>query len=1025
MQNPNTSIAAILKAYPNTVSLSQCDTAKALCALSHLADNLFTDAAERLNLPSLCQFLKSLCRASREQLYRNTTSKKGKKSWWLGRPWKIKNQSLPLSLLLHRVGEITLKIFRSSRPLLHILKVWSISGPHLMESALHKDRDISKRAVEYIHDVITALLVEQSELPHFHFNEALLKPFENIMSMQNCDVDVQDQIITCCMMIVEAHRSEIRSGWRPLFGTLAAKKMSVSSVIIDIFRIFLETDNTLVFANAGLDCILCLLSYLDTQSSGSTADDDNANNNLGNGNSTEFLHDVLKFLERCSTILTCLFNMSNTPNIHSTYKIKGISYTHIVDANTQNPLENFHYFGNEQHNIDEQLMISYRSLHIDKDSITKLEDLYEKNGCSVLKVWFLLLDGLSNALILCPLSHQSSIIQTIFKIFRSIFDNPGIDFGFYCVNHLLIPMNQDWLRYINKTQRSWSAVEKNFKHCCCMTTDLVVEFIEKSQPKKISDDEEASKISIAANLALKQLLIVLIECSVQPQESVSRIGVSCLKHIIFSIGYLFNEEQWLSVCSAIHRAGTLNLAPLRQLSFGFYENSNSFYGDIATVKVAARRDCTLEEINRIYSLSQQVFQLDSQKDSTSGNKTSGEIKIINEDRSYAFLLYPNSNNTIDGNYVLRIPFRSLVIGLLVSQMFLQLIANILLSGLKCVAETELHSVIYEYNASSGGSSKTEISTNDGSKADEVKDKKTQFTLSYRAREILFRCLRQYLNSAIEFDYRPGLKFLIQKVANLDFAANLYKQMTSSFIIVFMSLIDSYLCDIAKLSLTLEDLKFIIESSRGDNLIKKKEFFVRNLFVLRDIWEQVAELYVKAVKIIPSPLHLQNRLSFAKEINIVENKMVEIQDQLRNYDDSEDDDDDVFLPPSLQRSLEKTPSEESVKIFLRDNDGNETVSTPKQQQQTRENPFNNSPESNKQQQTISPEIEQQRKLSIMRDDQNKCKSLTQLIVASMELLKLLPNESTENIRILLTPKINEAFSMIERFESSVGTFENVK
>lgn len=133
MQSPNTNIATILKAYPNTVSLSQSDTAKILCALSHLADNLFSDAAERLNLPSLCQFLKSLCRASREQLYRTTANKKGKKTWWLGRPWKVKNQSLPLSLLLHRVGEITLKVFRSSRPLLHVLKTWAISGPHLMD----------------------------------------------------------------------------------------------------------------------------------------------------------------------------------------------------------------------------------------------------------------------------------------------------------------------------------------------------------------------------------------------------------------------------------------------------------------------------------------------------------------------------------------------------------------------------------------------------------------------------------------------------------------------------------------------------------------------------------------------------------------------------------------------------------------------------------------------------------------------------------------------------------------------------
>ena len=889
------------------------------------------------------------------------------------------------------------------------------------QAACHKDREISKRAIEYIHDIITALLVEQSELPHFHFNEALLKPFENILNMQNCDCDVQDQIITCCMMIVEAHRTEIRSGWRPLFGTLTTKKLNISSVIMDIFRIFLETENTLVFANAGLDCILCLLSYLET-STGNVDDDTNnnpsesTNSHRLSSNGTEFLHDVLKFLERCSTILGCLYNMPNTPNLHSTYKIKGIAYTHIVDANTQNAMENFQYFGNDHlQNVMDQFMISYRSLHIDKDSITKLEEL-EKNGCGVLKVWFLLLDGLTNALILCPHSHHSPIIQTIFKIFRSVFDNPGLDFGFYCVNHLLIPMNQDWLRYINKTQKNWAVLEKNFKHCCCMTTDLVVEFIEKSQfvPSKHKIDikhpttenqneEEMSRIPTAANLALKQLLLVLVECSVQPQEAVSRIGVSCLKHIIFTIGYLFNEDQWLTICSAIHRASTINLAPLRQLSFAFHENSNSFYGDIATLKVAARRDCTLEDINRIYSLSQQVFQLDSQKDAST-NKASNEIKIINEDRSYAFLLYPNLS--ADDNFVLRIPYRNLVVGLLVSQMLLQLIANILLSGLKCVAQTELNTVIYEYNTTSSNST----------------EKKPQFNLSYRAKEILYRCLRQYLCCSIDFDYRPGLKFLIQKVSNLDYAANLYKQLTSSFIIIFMSLVDVYLSDIDKLNLSANDLKYIIDSSNGDNLIKKKEFFVRNLYSLREIWDRIADLYVKAVKISPSP---KRKESVANEINIVENKMVEIQEQLleqgMNSYDTDGDDDEVFLPTSQSLKLVKTPSEESVKLFLKDQDDssntNPFISSPKQQ---RENPFNNIPETK--QQPVSPEIEQQRKMSIMKDEQSKRKSLTQLIVASMELLKLLPNESTENIRLLLTPKINEAFDMIERLETSAESLK---
>lgn len=420
------------------------------------------------------------------------------------------------------------------------------------------------------------------------------------------------------------------------------------------------------------------------------------------------------------------------------------------------------------------------------------------------------------------------------------------------------------------------------------------------------------------------------------------------------------------------------MAPIRQLSLAFYENSNSFYGDFSTLKVAARRDCTLEDINRVYSLSQQVFQLDNQNNNQragDGTNKASEIKIINEDRSYSFLLY--SNMSADANFVLRIPYRNLVIGLLASQMLLQLIANILLGGLKCVP-SELHSVIYEYNATNSN------------------EKKPQFNLSYRAKEILYRCLRQYFNCSIEFDYRPGLKFLIQKVSSLDYAANLYKQLTSSFIIIFMSLVDVYLSDIEKLNLSSSDIRYIIEScTSGDGLIKKKEFFVRNMYLLREIWNQVSELYLKEVKISTATSSTTTlkvrRESFANEINIVENKMVEIQEQLENGLSNYDTDDDVFLPPPLSTELsngegkiEKAPSEESVKIFLKEQQGQEEcnstnpfLSSPTQTQ--RENPFNRNMNENKQQ-VVSPEIEQQRKLSILKDEQCKRRSLTQLIVA---------------------------------------------
>ncbi|XP_052900381.1 brefeldin A-inhibited guanine nucleotide-exchange protein 3 [Anopheles moucheti] len=1103
--NANINVITILKAYSgnDAVNLTQPDTAKMLCALSHQADVLFSEAAERLSLPALQQFLRSLCKASREQLYRSTSLKKGKKSWWLGRPWKIKNDSLPLSLLLHRVGDVTLKVFRGPRPLLHVLKVWAITGPHLMDAACHKDRSISKRAIEYIHDIITALLVEQTELPHFHFNEALLKPFENLLSMDSCDIDVQDQIVACLYEIVEAHRTEIRSGWRPLFGTLrTARNRPVHlSNIIDIFRVFLETDNMLVFANAGLDCILCLLSYLEISGSGPSAADHGQYPTTGSEDisltmrSGDFLYDALKFLERCATILDFMYNMPQCPNLHSTYKIKGITYTHIIDANIPNSMENFTFFGQDYlQNTNEQCMISYRSLHIDKESIRKIDDLDRPSG--VLKVWFLLLDGLTNSLIVCPIAHQSPILQSIFKLFKALMISPGVEFGFYCINHLLIPMIQDWLRYVNKAQKNWILIDKNFKHCCCMTTDLVVDFLAKSQSletlgdrvvigsetllghntlttsppstatrsnlrgstdgkyqrqSKSHDDEQTAgkafssfRLPSSAILALKQLLLVLIECSAQSQETIARVGVSCMKHIIFSAGYMFDEDQWVIIASAIHRASTVSMAPLKQLIFAFNRNSNSFYGDCANVKVAARRDSTPEELQRIHSLAQQVFLMDTQRDALSGRNLAGP----QEDRSYSFLLYPLQLDC----YIIRIPYRNLIVGMLASQMLLQLIANILLSGLSNVP-SELNTCFYTSGAetSSGGSGATPQNSSNGSK--------TLFYLGQNSREILLRALRQFLIAAVEFDTRPGLKFLIQKVSGIDYAANLYKQMNSSWIIHYMALVDMYLNNVRIHNLTAEDVRYLLSSccdQYSSGLYPKgDEKCIHYLFALRDLWEMIADHFIQHLESDRERNLTRKPLKYSEVSEELDNQFGENRDCTEPgivYYADQTSEDSGLQPSGLKQANEAgrkagyegeivgIPTRRDTKIlshphhpcYLPNTNGQPTQEQAKEfeplnQQQPDQTeqphalknatkcenqPATTATDSERQKQSIPPEIEQQRALSIQKDVSHKTSALRQLIVASIELIKLLPNEQSEFLQLLLTPRIREAFHFVE-------------
>ena len=74
---------------------------------------------------------------------------------------------------------------------------------------------------------------------------------------------------------MEACTSQIQSGWRSLFGALRAVRVEYTTseeinearqrhiaAVLDVFNVFLDTDDVLVFSNAAVDCILCLLKYV-------------------------------------------------------------------------------------------------------------------------------------------------------------------------------------------------------------------------------------------------------------------------------------------------------------------------------------------------------------------------------------------------------------------------------------------------------------------------------------------------------------------------------------------------------------------------------------------------------------------------------------------------------------------------------------------------------------------------------------------------------------------------------------------
>ena len=96
--------------------------------------SLFEEAAEKLNLQGLLTFLAELGESSRLQLrkLRNIESE-GVGSW----------SRLPTNALhLYRLQEVLMKIAHSSRPLLHLIRVWSVVSPYLVEVTGRKEGNL-------------------------------------------------------------------------------------------------------------------------------------------------------------------------------------------------------------------------------------------------------------------------------------------------------------------------------------------------------------------------------------------------------------------------------------------------------------------------------------------------------------------------------------------------------------------------------------------------------------------------------------------------------------------------------------------------------------------------------------------------------------------------------------------------------------------------------------------------------------------------------------------------------------------
>ncbi|KAI1298409.1 Brefeldin A-inhibited guanine nucleotide-exchange protein 3 [Halotydeus destructor] len=712
----------------------------AIQSLYLLVDKTFEDSIMKLNLNSLLGFLQGLCDASSHEIR------------LLRKEFQRDNTLSLKPILFTRLCQSIIRVGKSGRPLVHFLRSWAVVTPLLIEASCHQSDVISTTAISTIGDLITNVLSTHEELDHFYYNAELFKPFEVLIQLELCHTDIREMVISALCGFVEGFAQDIKSGWRTLFGALRGVRLpnmpddecaadayelemdrvQQLRVILDILEAFYDVQNLTIFSNAAVDCLLCLFNFLrdpacDLVEDSILFEPHEHQLSPSEDNLVDECIVALNYLNQFHTLLKSMYTMPCCPMFSSTRRITARTEPKVV-----------------------QVAETY-SGHFKLAIETELND-FDKPS-KILQVWFIMLDGLSNSILNCPKCHQLRTIEMVTSLMENLTEATDRQFSCYCLNHILLPLSQRWLVRIteriklNSEQfqghdiRRWLELQ-NFKHFIGLVSQLVI------VNAKLTKDKEISEYSSGCNLLLTQCLVLYLQM-LEPEQNdfIFTLGSSCFRSLMKEIVSTRASDLWSILCAAIKLYCEACLRSLNSITQHFSNKSVNFYDDLQLITVISKRETMASEARRLCELSRQVFSVDD-TDTTD----LPENLVEDEGRTYVFNLRDGKDDDED-----EIAFSNLIRELVAHELFVRTVAEVFLPGSDCLSNVS--------------------EPTDRSRAVLLEMDVEIISQVLNVLESSFECLTQ-------FDQRPGLKFLLQKVCRLRTLANLYKASSELFRVMF-------------------------------------------------------------------------------------------------------------------------------------------------------------------------------------------------------------------------------------------------
>ncbi|TPX47651.1 hypothetical protein SeMB42_g02638 [Synchytrium endobioticum] len=419
----------------------------------------------------------------------------------------------PRMYCLQRLVEIS--YYNMKRIRMEWSNIWAILGDHFNQVGCHHNSNVGFFALDKLRQMAMKFL-ELEELPNFKFQKDFLRPFEHILGY-NQDPKIKDMVLACLQQMVQAKARSMRSGWKTLFAAFirAAREPYEPVVLLafDIVKSIFRNHFESVVANGTFaDFISCLVEFCKNKRFGKIS------------------------LQSIEILRQAIPRMADLAQSAQGAKI--LQQTVIPEITTQNSVANV----------------------FAPSAVAKM--LPDEDPS--IRFWFPILFGLYEIIMTCDLEVRTRGLTYLFDTLKTYGGGFSRDFWEVVSKGVLFPIfddlrlsKQEHTKFANKEDMSvW--LSTTLIQALRQFVDLFSHYFE------------------TLNFQLDGVLELLTVCMTQENETLARIGSTCLQQFIENNVQQLNDDVWDKLCKML-----VNLFEITTPYGLFFDvGENGYGGDI-------------------------------------------------------------------------------------------------------------------------------------------------------------------------------------------------------------------------------------------------------------------------------------------------------------------------------------------------------------------------------------------------------------------------------------------------------------